>query len=190
MAQAKPSPFHIRWHACKPKELRKFRLSTQAKNQTENLASPSAATPPLANAGALHQSNRTGKSTAAANWHRITFMRNRHCLDKMVFEKDASTAVSIFSICRQPLHFAARSLIQQGHPRTRPAELPAARTLATNSQESYPKPSHISVNMRAKRPSQNNTVDLTDIDFIHQQAEPCIKAALATGLREHHFASR
>ena len=32
--------------------------------------------------------------------------------------------------------------------------------------------------MRAKRPSQNNTVDLADIDFIHQQAEPCIKRGL------------
>ena len=29
--------------------------------------------------------------------------------------------------------------------------------------------------MRAKRPGQNNTINLADIDFIHQQAEPCIK---------------
>ena len=32
--------------------------------------------------------------------------------------------------------------------------------------------------MRAKRPSQNNTVDLADIDFIHQKAKPCIKRSL------------
>ena len=32
--------------------------------------------------------------------------------------------------------------------------------------------------MRAKRPGQNNTVNLANIDFIHQQAEPCIQRGL------------